>query len=322
MSENNYANLDPITHEPGAHPVGTGLGAAVGGAAAGAAAGAFGGPVGAAVGGVVGAVAGGLAGKSAAEAVNPTAEEAYWRGAYRDEPYVAEGRSYDDYHPAYALGWQSVGMYEGSFEAVEPQLRDRWNNDRSTSRMDWPEAREATRAARDRAITISAGSTNPAGPSSPSLADSTMDNDDIVDVLNDLLETSRDGLYGFRTSAEHADSADLKNLLSLRASNCAAAASELEQAIRQRGGEPADGGTMTGSMHRGWVAVKTAFSTMDDKAVLEECERGEDSAVASYRKALKRPLPADVRNLVSRQAEGAQRNHDQIKALRDRFAKA
>ena len=31
------ANLDPITHEPGAHPVGTGLGAAAGGMAAGAA---------------------------------------------------------------------------------------------------------------------------------------------------------------------------------------------------------------------------------------------------------------------------------------------
>lgn len=65
MSDRNDANRDPITNEPGAHPVGTGLGAAVGGAAAGAATGAFGGPVGAAIGGVVGAVAGGLAGKAA-----------------------------------------------------------------------------------------------------------------------------------------------------------------------------------------------------------------------------------------------------------------
>lgn len=309
MSERNDANRDPITNEPGAHPVGTGLGAAVGGAAAGAATGAFGGPVGAAIGGVVGAVAGGLAGKAAAEAVNPTAEEAYWREAYRDEPYVIENRTYDDYHPAYALGWQSVGLYEGPFETVEPTLRDRWLTDRGTSPLEWPEARDAARAARERA-------------SNQRLDGETMDNDDVVDVLNDLLETSRDGEYGFRTSAEHAESADLKNLLSLRASNCAAAAAELEQAIRQRGGEPADGGTMVGSMHRGWVAVKTAFATMDDKAVLEECERGEDSAVASYRKALKKPLPQDVRVLVERQAAGAQRNHDQVKAMRDRFSKA
>lgn len=32
-------NLDPISKEPGAHPVGTGIGAAMGGVAAGAAAG-------------------------------------------------------------------------------------------------------------------------------------------------------------------------------------------------------------------------------------------------------------------------------------------
>lgn len=309
MSDRNDANRDPITNEPGAHPVGTGLGAAMGGAAAGVATGALGGPVGAAIGGVVGAVAGGLAGKAAAEAVNPTAEDAYWREAYRGEPYVADGRTYGDYQPAYTLGWQSVGVYEGPFETVEPSLRDRWLTDRGTSPLEWQEARAAARAARERA-------------SNNGLSAEPMDNDDVVALLNDLLETSRDGQYGFRISAEHADSTELKTLLSLRASNCAAAAAELEQAVRQRGGEPAEGGTLTGSMHRGWVAVKSAFSAMDDKAVLEECERGEDSAVASYRKALKHSLPADVRALVERQAEGAQRNHDQVKALRDRFANA
>lgn len=77
---------------------------------------------------------------------------------------------------------------------------------------------------------------------------------------------------------------------------------------------------MAGALHRGWVSVKTALSTQDDKAVLEECERGEDAAVARYRKALKAALPADVRALVERQAQGAQRNHDEVRALRDGFS--
>ena len=131
-----------------------------------------------------------------------------------------------------------------------------------------PEARHATRAARERAL--DAG------------AESTMDNDEAADVLNHLLETSRDGEYGFRTSAEHAESAEVKSLLSRRAAECATASAELEQAVRQHEGEPADGGTAVGAMHRGWVAVKTAFASMNDKAVLEECERGEDAAVAAY----------------------------------------
>ena len=66
------ANRDPLTGEPGAHPVGTAVGAAAGGIAAGAAAGSVAGPVGTVVGAVVGAVAGGAAGKGVAETVDPT----------------------------------------------------------------------------------------------------------------------------------------------------------------------------------------------------------------------------------------------------------
>src|SRR4051812_49056202 len=80
-------NPDPITGEPGSHPVGTGVGAAAVGAAAGAAGGAMAGPVGAVAGAVVGAVAGGLGGKSIAESIDPTAEDAYWRENYSSRPY-------------------------------------------------------------------------------------------------------------------------------------------------------------------------------------------------------------------------------------------
>jgi uncharacterized protein (TIGR02284 family) len=53
--------------------------------------------------------------------------------------------------------------------------------------------------------------------------------------------------------------------------------------------------------------------------MLEECERGEDTAVRRFRDALEKPLPEMIRSLVERQLLGAQRNHDQIKALRDRY---
>ena len=53
------------------------------------------------------------------------------------------------------------------------------------------------------------------------------------------------------------------------------------------------------------------------KVLLENLLRGEDGALGSYRKALKQSLPQEVRAVVQRQQDGAQRNHDQIKALRD-----
>src|SRR5688572_10061879 len=105
------ANRDPITGTPGAHPVGTGVGAAGAGAAGAAIGAAVGGPAGAAVGLAAGAIAGGLAGKGAAEAINPTAEEAYWRKNYLNEPYVERTLVYDEYAPAYRTGYEGYSRY-------------------------------------------------------------------------------------------------------------------------------------------------------------------------------------------------------------------
>ena len=144
-------NRDPISGAPGAHPVGVGVGAASGGAA-GAAIGMAGGPAGAAVGAAVGAVVGGLAGKGVAEAIDPTAEEAYWRDRYQSEPYYERDLTYDDYSPAYRAGYIGRGTYaDRDFESAEADLRRDYEKDRGASRLDWDRAKGATRAAWDRA---------------------------------------------------------------------------------------------------------------------------------------------------------------------------
>lgn len=143
------ANRDPLTGAPGAHPVGVGVGAAAGGMAAGAAVGTVAGPVGTIVGAAVGAVVGGLAGKGVAESIEPTVEDAYWRENYTSRDYVAQGRSYDDYGPAYGYG---VSRYDADrpFEDVEPDLADGWMGARGASTLGWGEAAPAARDAWER----------------------------------------------------------------------------------------------------------------------------------------------------------------------------
>lgn len=141
------ANRDPITGAPGAHPVGTGVGA-TGGALAGAAVGSVAGPVGTVVGGAIGAVAGGLAGKGVGEAVNPTAEDAYWRDSHTDEPYYSDRYKYEDYSPAYRVGYENRGKYaDRTWDQAEPELQADWERTKGESRMDWNDAKQATRAA-------------------------------------------------------------------------------------------------------------------------------------------------------------------------------
>ncbi len=151
-------NADPITGEPGAHPVATGLGAAGAGLAGAAIGTAVAGPVGTIVGAVVGAVAGGYGGKAAGEAIDPTVEDAYWREAHGRQSYGA-GTEFDTYHPAYRVGYEGAARHieDGmSFEDSEEELRTAY--DAGAPRVTWMQARSASRAAWDRVAQRRAGS--------------------------------------------------------------------------------------------------------------------------------------------------------------------
>ena len=143
--------------------------------------------------------------------------------------------------------------------------------------------------------------------------------DSIASILNNLVETSKDGEKGFRTAAEDTKNVELQTVFLRRAEDCATGAVDLQQRVARLGGNPEDGGSVAGAVHRGWVNLKAAVSGRTDLAILEECERGEDVAKARYREALETTLPEDIRAVVQRQYDGVMRNHDQIRDLRDRY---
>ena len=144
----------------------------------------------------------------------------------------------------------------------------------------------------------------------------------IVSVLNDLVETSRDGERGFRKAAEDARDQQLKVLFLNRADECSLALRELQELVRDLGGKPEAHGSVSGALHRGWLDVKSALTGRTDHAILVECEKAEDIAKSRYRTALDEDLPADVRATVERQYQGLLKTHDRIRELRDQFAAA
>jgi len=140
---------------------------------------------------------------------------------------------------------------------------------------------------------------------------------DTIDTLNKLIETSKDGENGFRDAAQHAVSPDLQQTFRQRADECREAAVGLQSLVVQLGGKAEDSGTIAGAAHRGWMAVKGSLAGYTDLAILEECERGEDTAMKNYREALDSGLPSPCQAFVERQYEGVKRNHAQVRALRD-----
>lgn len=146
-------------------------------------------------------------------------------------------------------------------------------------------------------------------------------NKDAIDLLNDLIETSKDGQKGFETSAEDLKNPQLKTFFQQRASDCASAVRELQAEVRALGGDPETSSSVSGSLHRAWVDLKSLVTGKSDEAILNEVERGEDVALKSYKEALQKAtekgVPASVLGLIQKQLDGTQRNHDQVKALRD-----
>ena len=137
--------------------------------------------------------------------------------------------------------------------------------------------------------------------------------------MNGLIETLKDGQQGFREASEAVKDSQLKSLFSEYSLQRAKFAGELQnEAINLGENNPEDSSSTAGAMHRAWINLKAAITSGDDHAVLAECERGEDSAVNEYKKAMEdEDLSAPIRETISRQFTDVKNAHDRIKALRD-----
>ena len=142
---------------------------------------------------------------------------------------------------------------------------------------------------------------------------------EVIATLNELIETSLDGEKGFALAANDSKDSDLTTVFRQGEQSCRAAAAELQDQVRTLGGNPENDGSMKAAVHRGWISLKSAASARDSKAILEECERGEDYAKAKYGEALRHDLSPAVREIVERQYHGVLANHDRIRDLRNQY---
>jgi uncharacterized protein (TIGR02284 family) len=156
----------------------------------------------------------------------------------------------------------------------------------------------------------------------PMSSDATFDsttasNDDVISTLNGLIETCKDGQNGFQEAAEGVERSDLKSLFYEFSQQRAQFAGELQSLVQSLGGDPENTGSMAAALHRGWINIKSAVTGKDEAAILNECERGEDSAKDTYKDALKQSLPANIMETVQTQYVAVQSAHDRVKALRN-----
>jgi uncharacterized protein (TIGR02284 family) len=140
---------------------------------------------------------------------------------------------------------------------------------------------------------------------------------DVRTAINQLVETCRDGQYGFEEAAKGVGDPALRAELMQYSMQRREFATALQQALRTMGEEPQDSGSLSATLHRGWIKVKEAISSNDDHAILSECERGEDAAVEAYREVMGEQVPPGVDDLVETQYSAVRHVHDRIRSLRE-----
>ena len=129
-------------------------------------------------------------------------------------------------------------------------------------------------------------------------------NDDaaLTTLLGDLLQTVKDGEEGFQTAAQDVDSKQLRDLFTRLSLERAAFRGELQKLIKSLGEpQPTAEGSVLGAAHRGWIELRAVVASQNEAAILDECGRGEDSAVAAFTKALEQDLPGSVRVVIADQ---------------------
>ena len=139
--------------------------------------------------------------------------------------------------------------------------------------------------------------------------------DEIVSTLNELIETCEDGAEGYKKAAADVQDNSLKMLFSGYSAERGKFAGELRTIVESYGVTAANSGHATAALHRGWMSIKEAVGDKD-KAIIDECEAGEDRAMKAYREAFEKNLPGLTGELVNRQFASVQESHNKLRNLK------
>lgn len=138
-----------------------------------------------------------------------------------------------------------------------------------------------------------------------------------ITTLNTLIATLIDSIEGYETSAGDVRDPSLAQRFTARAEERRRAVAPLQETVRSLGGKPEDDGSLAGGAHRMFVNLKQAVTGSDDKAVINEVERGEDYLKGKFEAALKaETLSGAGRAAVQQAWESVRTGHDEMSRLK------
>ena len=139
-----------------------------------------------------------------------------------------------------------------------------------------------------------------------------------IRTLNALIASVIDSVDGYSESAKDVDSPQFSEKFLAWANERREVSEKLRGQVTRLGGKPEDDGTILAAGHRAFVNLKSTVLSRDDKAVVNEVERGEDHLKAKFEAALKDDnLSPSTREAVQSAWTSVQQGHDEMSRLKD-----
>jgi uncharacterized protein (TIGR02284 family) len=147
-----------------------------------------------------------------------------------------------------------------------------------------------------------------------------MQNNHDIKTLNSLIETTLDSADGYAEAAKDARSESLISLFRERSTERRQVASTLQQRVRLLGGDPEDDGTVLASAHRMFVNLRTSLTSNDNKAVVDEVERGEDHIKSKFEDAMEdEDVSPETMSVITDVYASVRNGHDQMRDIKKAF---
>ena len=144
-----------------------------------------------------------------------------------------------------------------------------------------------------------------------------MDNKDQISTLNTLIATTVDSITGYEDSAQNIDNERLREIFRQNADERQQVVGRLRDEVRRLGGDPEDSGSFMGKAHQRFEDLKAAVTGRNEKAIINEVERGEDYLKGKFETALDSgELTDECRSTVEQCYQTVRRGHDQISQLK------
>ena len=141
-----------------------------------------------------------------------------------------------------------------------------------------------------------------------------------ISTLNTLIATTIDSVTGYEDSAQNVHDERLREIFRSRADERQRIVEDLRSEVRRLGGDPEEGGSFLGKAHQRFEDLKAAITGRDEKAIINEVERGEDYLKAKWQAALESGnLHGETHDLVERSYQSVKQGHDQISQLKHAF---